>query len=62
MIAPIFVIAALGIDNFPAAMEDDTNVNIAGEDSAIEQEVGKVEDGQGNRNWEWWWNVLLPRT
>jgi len=61
MIAPILVMGALGIENIPAATEDDTKVNTAGEDSAIEQEVGEEEDCQGNRIWEWWWNVLLHR-
>jgi len=44
--------AAGGINNVQAVAVEDAIVNDEAEDSAVEQEVGDEEDGQGNGNWE----------
>jgi len=44
--------AAGGTNNVQAAVVEDASVNNEAEDSAVEQEVGDEEDGQGNGNWE----------
>jgi len=44
--------AAAGINNIQVAALEDASVNDDAEDSAVEQEVGDEEDGQGNGNWE----------
>jgi len=44
--------AAEGIKNVQAAAVEDASMNDDGENSALEQEVGDEEDGQGNGNWE----------
>ncbi|KAF8241217.1 hypothetical protein K440DRAFT_666039 [Wilcoxina mikolae CBS 423.85] len=53
--------AAGSINNVQEAAGDDASANDNGEDSAVEQQVLDEEDGQGNGNWEYWWNVLQPR-
>ena len=45
-------LAAGGINNVHVAAVEDASVNDEAEDSAVEQEVGDEEDGQGNGNWE----------
>ena len=44
--------AAGSINHVQAATVEDASVNNDPEDSAVEQEVGDEEDGQGNGNWE----------
>jgi len=41
-----------GINIIQAAAVEDASINDEAEDSAVEQDVGDEEDGQGNGNWE----------